>query len=190
MVGKKVLFTPPPPPPQAPVEWPGKNKILFSLPKNCNENEVSCLLLPAWSILHYKYWSLVSKKLSTAEKLRWNHWNTEKSLFNDTFGGIVENERFLPYVTIRQAWRNGPVVSYGTNRAFKKRKYRKIRISTMSVFYDLTRNGPLESNSSEIILNYLSLEGREQWFILCPRPSCITNPIVGAYECDTCTNRN
>ena len=66
----------------------------------------------------------------------------EKSYFNDTSGGVVENQRFLPYVTIRQAWRNGPAVSYGTKRAFKKWKYCKIRILTMSLFYDRTRNGP------------------------------------------------
>ena len=78
-----------------------------------------------------------------AAKLRKMSEKPEKSYFNDTSGGIVENQRFLPYVKIRQARRNGPVVSYGTNRAFEKRKYRKIRISTMSVFYDRTRNGPL-----------------------------------------------
>ena len=46
---------------------------------------------------------IVSKKLSMAAKLRKMSEKPEKSYFNDISGGVVENQRFLPYVKIRQA---------------------------------------------------------------------------------------
>ena len=36
-------------------------------------------------------------------KLRKMSEKPEKSYFNDTSGGVVENQQFLPYVTIRRA---------------------------------------------------------------------------------------